>query len=292
MTLSIHNRKKALENSTELNHNRSPISVNFHVWAKCNYHCRFCFARFKDCKNYLSKEETFKIIEDLYTFGVRKINFAGGEPTLCPYLSELLKYSKKLGLITSIISNGSGVTENFILNNHKDIDWLGLSIDSGSESTQLELGRGKGKHVSNIIKKVKFIKKHPLKLKINSVITALNYKENMGKLLEILKPDRWKVFQVLPIKNENCEYVSDLLISRKQFEFFIKRHKKYNPIVENNNLMINSYVMIDPRGRFFQNSSKSYSFSQPILKVGIKTAFKEIHWNYLKFVERNGVYGW
>jgi len=293
MTLSIHNKKsKSIKNPSKTKFNTNLISVNFHIWAKCNYSCRFCFAKFKDYKEILTKEEAFKIIDKLYYFGVHKINFAGGEPTLCPYLDELLKYSKKLGLTTSIISNGSGITKKFIINNHNFINWLGLSIDTGIESIQFALGRGNGKHVSKIIEKVKFIKKFPINLKINTVVTALNYQENMAKLLDILKPDRWKVFQVLPIENENREFISDLLISRKQFNYFIQRHKKYNPIIENNDLMINSYVMIDPKGRFFQNSNNYYKLSQPILDVGIRTAFEEICWNYSKFIERKGIYGW
>jgi radical S-adenosyl methionine domain-containing protein 2 len=240
----------------------------------------------------LSVEQSIDLLRQLKDFDVQKINFAGGEPTLCPYLGKLLDFSKSLGLITSIISNGTGITEDFLMRYSNSIDWIGLSIDSGNESTQLALGRGFGNHVSKIIEKVIMVKEFSIKLKINTVVTSLNFEEDMGWLLDLIKPNRWKVFQVLLIKNENKNRISDLLVSSQQFDVFVQRHKKYNPVVENNDLMLESYIMIDPAGRFFQNSQNVYYFSRPILEVGFETAFKEIRWNPSKFCQRDGFYDW
>lgn len=38
--------------------------------------------------------------------GFRTINFAGGEPTLCPWLPDLLRRAKELNLTTAIVTNG------------------------------------------------------------------------------------------------------------------------------------------------------------------------------------------
>ena len=270
----------------------NPGSVNFHLWPKCNYNCRFCFNSFKNYEKMLSVEQSIDLVRKLKAFGVQKINFAGGEPTLCPYLGELLEVSKNLGLATSIISNGTGLTKDFLMRYSDSIDWIGLSIDSGNESTQLALGRGFGNHVSKIIEKAYIVKEFSIKLKINTVVTSLNFQEDMSWLLDLIQPNRWKVFQVLLIENENKNRVSDLLISNLQFDNFVQRHKKYTPVVENNNLMLESYIMVDPAGRFFQNSQNFYCFSRPILKVGIETAFKEIYWDTSKFYQRNGFYDW
>ena len=37
----------------------------------------------------------------------RKLTFAGGEPTLCPWLPELIAHAKSLGLVTMLVTNGS-----------------------------------------------------------------------------------------------------------------------------------------------------------------------------------------
>lgn len=80
------------------------------------------------------------------------------------------------------------------------IDWIGLSLDSSNELIQYQLGRGNGSYVQDIIKKSEMIKSAGIRLKINSVITKLNFNEDMGWLIDCINPDRWKVFQVLEIE--------------------------------------------------------------------------------------------
>ena len=241
-------------------------------------------------KKPLLKWEWCEIIHHLTDFGMKKVNFAGGEPTLCPFLGELINYSKDLGLITGIVSNGAGITQQFIEQYGKAIDWIGLSLDSGNEITQQVLGRGNGFHVRETIKKSKMIKDAGIKLKINTVITRLNVHEDMTKLIEKIKPDRWKVFQVLSIEGQNNDNVKDLKISNGEFFDFIKRHENLNPIAEDNDAMLESYIMVDPMGRFYQNSGNIYNYSKPILEVGVLRAFNQVAYDHAKFIERGGIY--
>ena len=69
----------------------APIpSVNFHLWKPCNMKCRFCFATFQDVgvdtlpKGHLPREGCLEVVDALASAGFGKINFAGGEPILCP----------------------------------------------------------------------------------------------------------------------------------------------------------------------------------------------------------------
>jgi organic radical activating enzyme len=39
--------------------------------------------------------------------GLGKITFAGGEPTLCPWLHDLIAIAKKTGMVTMLVTNGS-----------------------------------------------------------------------------------------------------------------------------------------------------------------------------------------
>ena len=78
--------------------------------------CRFCFATFQDIRpeilpeGHLGREDCLSVVESLARAGFRKINFAGGEPTLCRWLPELITRAKELGLTTSIVTNGSRLT--------------------------------------------------------------------------------------------------------------------------------------------------------------------------------------
>eukprot|EP01026_Neomeris_dumetosa_P071138 TRINITY_DN7158_c0_g1_i1.p1 TRINITY_DN7158_c0_g1~~TRINITY_DN7158_c0_g1_i1.p1 ORF type:complete len:116 (+),score=12.85 TRINITY_DN7158_c0_g1_i1:1-348(+) len=114
----------------------------------------------------------------------------------------------------------------------------------------------------------------------------------MTWFVKAAKPTRWKIFQVLPVQGQNDGKVDSLLISKEQFEFFLQTHASLNPIGENNDAMTSSYVMIDPQGRFFQNSFGFYHYSSPIIEVGVEAALQEVKWDIDKFIRRDGLYEW
>ena len=105
-------------------------SVNYHLWKACNMRCRHCFATFQDIelqilpKGHLGREDCVLVVEALAESGFQKINFAGGEPTLCPWLPNLIRRAKELGLTTSVVTNGSRITE----------EWLESVSNSASNS--------------------------------------------------------------------------------------------------------------------------------------------------------------
>lgn len=267
-------------------------SVNWHLWERCNYKCKFCFATFPNIRRRLTRTEALKITSLLAGAGVQKINFAGGEPLLCPYISDLILASKKSGMVTSIITNASKLTEDFLRNNARYIDWIGISIDSAKEDTERTLGRGLGNHVALAVTRARMVRRFGIKLKVNTVITSLNYNENMAHLISRIRPDRWKVFQALPINGENLKEIEKLLVSKAQFKKFLLRHKQLNPVGEDNDAMTGSYLMLDPLGQFFQNWGGRYIQSDRILDVGVLSAIDQVGWSQKKFLKRGGIYSW
>ena len=286
--------KEATDRKYEANEEanyREIESLNWHVWPNCNYKCKFCFATFQD-KEHLKREDYLKIPPVLAHFGVKKINYVGGEPMLFPHLGELLSVSKQSGLVTSIVTNGSMLTRDFLDQNQKNLDWIGISIDSSSENTERMLGRGNGRHVRMAVKAASTVKEYGIKLKINTVVTQLNYNDDMRSLISELEPDRWKVFQFLPIEGENDRPAFRMLITNEQFMEFVKRHEHLRPVYEDNNAMTGSYIMIDPLGRLFQNWNRKYRYSTSILEIGFPEALGQVGWDSKKYIERGGRYKW
>ena len=91
----------------------------------------------------LTEEKARTGLRKLREKGMHKINFAGGEPFLKPkFLGNLVKFCKaELGINTSIISNGSLVTEKWLNEYGEYLDILGVSCDSFVESTNEKIGR-------------------------------------------------------------------------------------------------------------------------------------------------------
>ena len=277
-----------------------PSSINYHITERCNYRCRFCFACYHQYNKELSLKDSFKLIDLLVDTGCEKLNFAGGEPTLVPHLPKLINYANDNHLFVSLISNGTGITKAFIEETRGSIDLLGLSIDSNFDTIEIALGRTIRKlyqtsnfysHVDLIKKRSKLIKKYGINLKINTVLTNLNWKEDMTGLILELEPIRWKIFEVTYIRNVNDSFFDKHKnLHSWQIQVFKKRHEYFNPILEKQRSIIESYCMITPDGRFYQNSKHIHNYSDSILKAGIVESFNQIYFSESKYKIRDGEY--
>ena len=122
-------------------------TVNYHVWKPCNMKCQFCFATFVDIseevlpKGHLNQHDSGMLVDCLADAGFREINFAGGEPTLCPWLPDLIKRAANLGLVTSMVTNGTRITEQWLAKLENKLDYATVSIDSLDRETLMNSGR-------------------------------------------------------------------------------------------------------------------------------------------------------
>ena len=271
-------------------------AVNFHVLRACDAACRFCFATFRDVRGQLSAGDAIRVMEALRAAGTEKLNFAGGEPTLHPHIGDLVSEARRLGFVTSIITNGSRLDR--LLERHaSDLDWVGLSVDSAVEAVEVALGRSRGAHVERSIALADRARAAGVRVKLNTVVTRLTVGEDMSQLVRRIRPERWKVFQVLTIAGQNDGEVEPLLVSREEFLAFVKRHaalaeEGLAPIVEDNDAMKGSYVMVDPLGRFYGNATGRHVYSAPILEVGVEAALSQVGFSPSKFDARGGRYSW
>ncbi|NDJ14632.1 MAG: radical SAM protein [Acidobacteriia bacterium] len=268
--------------------------------------CRFCFAQFKDVRNTIlpkghqPKEQAIEVVESLAAHGFDKITYVGGEPTLCPWLSELIGHGHQLGMTTMIVTNGSRITEEFLNRVNGSLDWLTLSIDSAKPDTLAGSGRsvgGKPMTPDRYIQLADQVRASGIRLKVNSVVHGLNWQENMVDFISRVGPERWKLFQAMPVKGQNDRTIDDLLITPEQFAHFVRinrRIEEFNVVLcpEPNDLMRGSYVMVDPAGRFFDSTTGTHTYSQPILRVGVTAALNEVSVLEDRFDQRGGYYDW
>jgi radical S-adenosyl methionine domain-containing protein 2 len=269
-----------------------PSTVNLHLTNACNYKCRFCFAGFPEAKMAIPMGEWKEIIRELARHGVRRLNFAGGEPTLVGALPDLVRAVKQAGMQASIVSNG---TRPAVLERCMEfgLDLVGLSIESGSDATNVRLGRGYGQHVQQTIANADRVHQRGVALKINTVVTAANVAEDLSALILRLAPLRWKIFQMLPIRGENDRAVADLTVDQDAFEAFVDRHRHLGRrgielVPESNTAMTGSYVMINPEGCFYDNVRGQHTTSRPIREVGLLRAFSQVTFHDDRFESRGG----
>ncbi|RYP65605.1 hypothetical protein DL771_008213 [Monosporascus sp. 5C6A] len=254
----------------------APVSVNYFPSRKCNYTCGFCFHT--DTSSYvLPIDEAKRGLRLLKEAGMRKLNIAGGEPFLYPHLlTELLRYCKEeLSLeSTSIVSNGSKIREK-------------------------RIGRGDdGGNVVRLFRIAEWCREYGIKFKLNTVVNAHNWDEDMVANIERLAPFRWKVFQYLIVAGENDDETRKrdartFLVTEEQWRTFCNRHKHIPCFVpEDNRSMASSYLLLDEYMCFLDKGEGMMTKSESILQVGVKEAMKQVVWDKKSFVERGGIYDW
>lgn len=283
------------------------LVINWHITEACNYRCRYCFAQWQKPGRELihdspSTDALLKALFQYFSPGNKRnplhgemawdslrLNLAGGEPLLYGgAATQVIKLARSIGFKTSLISNGSRLSPTLMAELAPQLDMLGLSLDSTDAETNQAIGRADQRVLD--LRELRAViacgrQLNPgLRLKINTVVNALNWRENMTKLIRDLTPDKWKVLRMLPTLTD------DLAIRDAEFQAFVQRHQCLNQIMraEDNVGMAESYLMLDPHGRFFQNrpGQQGYEYSEPISAVGVAAAFTEIRISADKYCAR------
>lgn len=244
-------------------------------------------------------------------------------------------------MAVSIISNGSLITAEWMETYGTYVDVLGISVDSFDDATNAAIGRGdpreqqqqeqnsnniNNQHVDRVLKVRELCRKHDIIFKLNTVVCSLNWDEDMTAQVKRLEPQRWKVFQVLLLDNENMggEHTVEttlpsavssganataaatkttitalrdarpLVVTDDQFDAFVQRHAPHIPqlIPEPNNVMQNSYLLLDEDMCFLDCSQGSKVPGESILKVGVHKALQQAGFDHSMFQQRGGEYEW
>jgi radical S-adenosyl methionine domain-containing protein 2 len=289
------------------------LVINWHLTEACNYSCRYCYARWDERVDERElihdSDRTRRMLADLAEFFAPdndanplkremdwasvRLNLAGGEPLLYRQRTlEVVSMAREIGFDVSMISNGSHFDPSSLEVLAPKLSLLGISLDSMQQSVNREIGRvdRQGRllaldNLADVVSRIRTLNPS-IRLKINTVVNALNCEEDMNAMIGRLSPDRWKVLRMLPVVTNN------LAVSDSQFNGFVERHRALEEImcVEDSNSLSESYIMIDPHGRFFQNSMAEwlggYQYSRPILQTGAQDAFSDLRFSTQKFLTR------
>jgi hypothetical protein len=134
---------------------------------------------------------------------------------------------------------------------------------------------------------------------INLILTqeALHEKKIaiLADKIASFNPIRWKILRMLPVKSQNDE-AKEFFPTDEEYVIFIKNNKELaekagiKVVLEDNEDMTGSYLMISPDGKFFNNVEGCLNYSEPILNVGIEEALKQTPLRREVFYKREGDY--
>ena len=105
---------------------RRPYVLSHGITARCNLQCRFC-EYWENPGKEMSTPEIFRMLEDARSFGIGVYNAWTAEPLMREDLPDILRHAKRLGLITSLITNGKLLARR--VHELGDLDYLSVSVD-------------------------------------------------------------------------------------------------------------------------------------------------------------------
>ena len=266
----------------------SGMVVNLHFTDFCNCRCRFCHSRFQ--KSRLGLDEWKKIIDNIAgDLDVRRFNLAGGEPLASPFIQGLIDAIHERGYDASVITNGLLLDRRFIDRNVGKLSMIGISVDGVDEDDHKAIGRvnarGESMTGARFVAASRMIKEVGMKLKVNTVVNAINKEKDFGALLRETMPDRWKVFRMILLNGMNDD-AKDLAVTDGEFREFVKRHLAYHPVVEDSGDIISSYIVVNPDGKLIDNSIGTSITTESLVESQFRDEFEKVGFNYEMYMKR------
>ena len=174
----------------------------------------------------------------------------------------MICYASARGISVSIVTNGSLLTPERIRSWQGKVSCIGLSIDSLNHCTNCKIGRCCQNQTADLrhwIMLAKVIHEYNIDLKINTVVSKLNLGEDFSPLYQALNPKKIKLFQIHLVEEINSR-AKPYEITEMEFENFCKRHAAFKSriVAEPCGTMENSYLMVNPEGKFQLNNNGTY----------------------------------
>ncbi len=127
----------------------APIEASLDPIHACNLMCEHCNAhrylegdeKVANNLTRMSDNHIMDLVKYLADWGVLAVCYGGGgEPTLHTKLADALRYTKELGMESSIATNGTLFNDNLIKAMAETCRWVGVSIDASTSKTY-KIGR-------------------------------------------------------------------------------------------------------------------------------------------------------
>lgn len=278
---------------------------------RCNYNCKFCIHPPHNSVPYdlPINYELESVLNKLYkSYMFNKVTINGGEPfTRKQELSQLLHMCKKIGFITTIITNASLFDPDWIIENKDQLDMIGFSLDTMDDELNVQLSRCVALKIPNASKLVKqaieYCQNLNIKFKINTLVTKTNYKDtSVGRYIAGLSkmPIRWKIgkcYNPVMAKDSAKDYVP----SDEEFQYFIDNNqqliddinnktKNKCAVVENKTETQDSYMTLLPNLCFEKLHGTQFSCTSPLTEIDVQTAVRDAGFDEEHSRKRNADY--
>jgi len=209
---------------------KRPSIVLVDLTYKCNFNCSFCFYDKKKRKD-LKLKEWKDIIDQIKVWlGSVFIDFSGGEPLLNKDCLDILSYSKKCGLITSMSTNASLITKDIakkIVN--LNLYRIGVSIQGTKNTHKMITNKP---YFEKMIRGIKLLIAEKIKNNSKTRIYArvIIHNKNLGEIKDILSLIKELGFDEVVFRP--LLYSNELMKKYEKKDLWIKDQNKLIKVID------------------------------------------------------------
>lgn len=242
----------------------------------CNMQCPFCFIPFSGEKP--NSELTKLLLKECKQLGIKVITFGGGDPLNHSDFLKLSSFAKSLGFIVHVDTNTINLrlfNINELVNN---VDVIGIPIDGSNAILHNEMRSSKS-HFNLVIDNLKRLSDKSIKIKINTVLSAINYKDlqNIKALISSFSDNiyTWSIYQYWPLHHASSVKQYYELSEENFFDAISNLHDttkfkiEVNPFISRHK----TYLFSSPNGELYIHDPQNigeYLFIGSIFELGWK----------------------
>lgn len=153
--------------------------LSFPITKLCNFHCQYCGIGGEataSSQPQISVNEVQRIVDIAVTKNIKKFRITGGEPFTHPDIRQIFHIFQEKGYFTLINTNGSLIMRNSsLINELSDNFRFAVSLDTLHPEKLSRISRYNNHH--EIIDGINLLKSRGLLMRINMVVSTLNYEE-------------------------------------------------------------------------------------------------------------------
>lgn len=164
ITPETHGQLSCLNWRTLSDHRAASIRPNGNVMraalimtGKCNFACPYCKTLGGDRAPSRKKDEAIQQVQILINRGLKELRLSGGEPTVVPWLHELVSFAHKQGVRVAVSTNGYANPEIYKKLIEAGVAEFSISLDSVDPDEADLLSGGKTQVLKRVLATIKLI---------------------------------------------------------------------------------------------------------------------------------------
>jgi MoaA/NifB/PqqE/SkfB family radical SAM enzyme len=204
--------------------------VIFNFTGRCNMQCPFCYIPFDGALDSI-QGVTLVFSTMLARLQPYSVTIGGGDPLMYRDLSSILEMARAKTRFVQLDTNAKGLRRDRMYNLAKNIDLLGLPLESAQAEIHDRLREEPG-HYDRVLGALACAREFSVPVKINTVVTAENVQSiaGLGALIQASGATRWSLYEfwrMEPVPGPSDRFI----ISEADFASAIEEARRAAPNV-------------------------------------------------------------